>query len=197
MTKAETLTDRQIGRYIEIAKTEGGDANARARVIADKMRRGLKGRFDEDIEKLRRRAEEMKASGKGDRAALEIILEAIEIAIKGKRESSHIRRRTKVHSMESEAFWSRKDALDRALADAAGILTRGIAEDAEYRTLTELKHELDAFIKAIAANGEFSKKATADMQAGYRKHIPAINAVRRAYLEKTDRKHSEITGNKK
>ena len=190
--KAETLTDKQIKRYAEIVRTAEGDAYSRARIIADKMRRGLKGRFDEDIVKMRRRAEEMKNSGEGDRAELDIILDAIEIAIKGKRESSHIKRRTHIHSNESRMFWSRKEELDSALSKANVIFGRGIENDEEYRSLTELRHSIEAFIKDIARNEEFSKKAADDMQASFRKHIPAINTVRREYLEKTHRKHGEI-----
>lgn len=194
MPKAETLTEKQIQRYTLIAKSGEYDAHALARIIADKMRRGLKGRFDEDIVKMRRRVEEMKVSGEGDRAALDIILEAIEVAIKGKRESSHIKRRTHIHSNESKSFWCRKEELDKALSDAIVIFGRGIENDGEYRSLTELRHSIEAFIKDIARNKEFSKKAADDMQAGFRKFIPSINAVRQKYLEKTHRKHRDIVG---
>ena len=194
MTKKENLTNRQLTRYAEIAGAAQGNGHALAAAIADKMRRGLKGRFDGDIVKLRRRAEEMKKAGVGDTEALGVVLEAIEIAIKGKRESSHIKRRTRVHSKESAEFRNKKDAVDKALADASVIIVRGIADDGEYCFLTELRHDLDALLKAISTNGEFSKKAASDMQAGYRNRIPAINSARRAYLEKTHRKHSDIIG---
>ena len=187
-------TDERIRRYEGIASKLEGSASSRAGVVADKMRRGLKSDFDNEIVRIRARIKEILKGEPEDRELLETVLEAADMAIDGKRKSSHIKRRTKVNSDASAEFEKRKKELNEAIEQNRKRM-EGIDSDEEYLALTHLKELIVAFEKLIKSNGEFSKKAKNDMVAAYHKHIPVLNSVRMNYLQKTGKKHGDIKKN--
>lgn len=184
-------TDERIRRYEGIASELEGSASSRAGVVADKMRRGLKSDFDNEIVRIRARIKELLKGEPEDRELLETVLKAADMAIVGKRQSPHIKRRTKVNSDASAEFEKRKKELNEAI-ERNRELMEGIDSDEEYLALTHLKELIVAFEKLIKANSEFSKKAKNDMVAAYHKHIPVLNSVRMDYLQKTGKKHEGI-----
>ena len=189
-------TEERIRRYERVAEELEGSASARARAVADKMRRGLKAEFDTEIIRIRARARALLKTDPEDAEMLKVVLEAADMAISGKRKDSHLKRRTKVKSDAAAEFERQKEALNEALARNEKCLREGINTDDEYRVVTQLKSDIDSFIKSIKKNDELSKKAKTDMEAHYRQHIPAANAVRKAYLDRTGRKHTEVMGGK-
>ena len=167
-------TDRRIERYTKIIASMDGNEALKVRALADKMRRGLKGDFDTAVVKIRNRIETLLNDEKADKAVLQIIFDAIELAINDKRKNVHTNRRTTIHSVASAEFENKKTELNNALEHCATILASVISTDDEYISISNLSDMLKAFEKRIKGNDEFSKKAKDDMLAGYRDYFPAI-----------------------
>lgn len=185
-------TEERIRRYERVAEELEGSASARARAVADKMRRGLKAEFDTEILRIRARVRALLKTDPEDAEMLKVVLEAADMAIDGKRKDSHIKRRTKVDSEASAEFKDAKEEVDAGILMSESIIDYGIRNDEEYLLITALSNAIKEFILIIGANSELTKHGKEDMKERYNQYLLPLNKVRREYLDRTGKKHGEI-----